>query len=59
LALAFEALNELGFVVWLQRGCGLNKYFVSTFEIFAKFAWRKSRRIPPYFHGGNLAAFHL
>jgi len=41
LALAFEALIELGFEDWFQEGCGLDQFFPSVFEISAKFPWRK------------------
>ena len=44
LALAFGALSELGFEVWIRKGCGLNRCFPSVFGIVAKFPQRKCGR---------------
>jgi len=59
LALAFGALNKLGFETWFWKGCGLDWCFLSVFEIGSRFPLRKSDSILPYFHGGNSAALHL
>ena len=59
LALAFEALSELGFKVWFWKSCRLDQCFPTMFEIDIKFLWWKSDRILPYFHGGNPAALHI
>jgi len=59
LALAFRALNVLGFDVWFRNGRGLDRCFPSVFGIIAKFPWWKSDSISPYFRGGNLAALHF
>ena len=48
LALTLGDLNELGFEVWIRKGCGLDRYFP-----------RKFGSISSYFCGGNLAALHL
>ena len=50
---------ELGFEVWFQKGCGLDRCFPSLFGIVVKFPRQKSGSISPYFHGGNLAMFRL
>ena len=39
LALAFRALNVLGFDVWFRNGRGLDRCFPSVFGIIAKFPW--------------------
>ena len=59
LALAYGALNMLGFEVWIWNGFGPNRYFLSAFGIDAKFPWRKSDSISPYFRGRNLTMLHL
>ena len=60
LALAFGALNGLGFKVWFQKGCvHLDHCFLSVFGIGAKFPHRKFDNITPYFRGRNLVALHL
>ena len=59
LALAFRALKELGFEVWFQKGCGLDRCFPSVFGINAKFPQWKSNRISPYFRCRNLAKLCL
>lgn len=59
LALAFGAINELGFEVQFWKGCGLNQCFPSVFGINAKFLRRKSGSISPYFCGKNSVALHL
>jgi len=55
LALVFEALIELGFEIYFQKGCGLDRYFHSVFGIGSKFPRQQSDRILPYFCGENLA----
>ena len=59
LVLIFGALNILGFEVWFQNGCGLDRCFPNVFGIVAKFPRRKSNSISPYFRGGNPTALHL
>ena len=49
LALAFRALNVLGFEVWFRNGCGPDRFFPSVFEVVAKFLQRQSSGISPYF----------
>ena len=58
LALAFGALNVLGFEFWFRNGCGLDQCFPSVIEVI-KFPWWKFGSISPYFHGGNLTALRL
>ena len=57
--LAFEALSEWGFEIWIWKGCGLGRYFPSVFGVVAKFPRRKSDSILPYFRGRTLAALCL
>ena len=59
MALAFGALNVLGFEVWFRNGCGPDRCFPSVFEIATKFPQRKSDNILPYFHGRNSVAICL
>ena len=59
LALAFGALNGLGFEVWFQNGHGPNRCFPSVFEVATKFPWLKFGSIFLYFHGGNPVALQL
>ena len=59
LVLAFGALSKLGFEVWIQKGCGLDRCFLSVFGIIAKFPWRKFDNISPYFRSGNPTALCL
>ena len=59
LALAFGALNVLGFEVWFWNGCGPDRYFPSVFEIAIKFSRQKSTSILPYFRGKNPIALCL
>ena len=59
MALAFRALNELGFKVWFWKGHGLDQCFPSVFGIVVEFPRRKFDSISPYFHGTNSAVFHL
>jgi len=59
LALAFKALNILGFEVWFRNGCDLNRCFPSKFGIIAKFSRQQSNSISLYFRGGNPTVLHL
>ena len=59
MALAFKALTELGFEVWIQKGCGLNNASLVHLGIVTKFPRRKSGNISPYFFGRNPATLHL
>ena len=59
LVLAFGTLSELGFEVWIQKGCGLDRCFPSVFRIVAEFSRQKSDSILPYFRGRNLAVLRL
>jgi len=59
LALAYEALIQLGFEVWFWKGCGPDRCIPSVFGIIAKFPWRKSGSISPYFCGENLTVLRL
>ena len=59
MALAFGALNVLGFEVWFQKGCGPDRCFSSVFEVDAKFPRQKSDSISPHFRDGNLVVLHL
>ena len=59
LALAFGALSEMGFKVWIWKGWGLDRCCLNVFGIIAKFPWWKSDSISPYFHGRNPAALRL
>ena len=59
LALAFGALNMLGFEVWFWNRCGPDQCFPSIFEVIARFLQRKYGNISPYFRGRNLAALRL
>ena len=59
LALAFRTLNELGFKVWFQKGCGLNWCFPCVFGIDAKFPRRKFDSISPFFRDRNPATLYL
>jgi len=58
-ALAFEALSELGFEVWIRKGCGLDWHFPSVFGVIAKLPQWKFDSISPSFYGKNLATLHL
>ena len=58
-ALAYKALKVLGFEVWFWNGCGPSPRFLNVFGINAKFLWRKSISILPYFCGKNLATPRL
>ena len=59
LALAYKGLKVLGFEVWFWNGCGPSPRFLNVFGINAKFLWRKSISILPYFCGKNLATPRL
>ena len=59
MALAFGALIKLGFEIWFQKGCGLDRCFPNVLWIGAKFPRWKSGSILPYFCGGNLATLRL
>ena len=49
----FGALSELGFEIWIRKGCGLDQCFPSVFGIVAKLPRWKSSSILPYFCSGN------
>ena len=53
LTLASEALHAWGFKVLLLNGYGPSLCFPKAFKQSAKFPWRKSDDMSPYFRNGN------
>ena len=49
LALSFGALTKLGFEVWIQKGCGLNRCFTSIFWSHCQISTTKIRQYFVFF----------